>query len=395
MSSEARVVAGPGQASAVATTPPSPQGLTTPPSPQGQANPPLPQGQARFDLQFFAPGWGATVMGTAALSVALQVVGEGTRVGTFTTWAARATLVLAVALGGVVLGLTAARWIRYWDTALADLRHPVRGGMTATAPGGLLTLAVAIGRVGPGLPDGFLLPVVAVLSASGAVLALLMSGEFVAAMVHGHDVALGHVSGSWFVPPVVAVIVPLAIVPVIGLSPGLAGELLPVAWAFLGIGAVLYVVVTATLFARSVSHPLPPAALAPTLIIGMGPAGLLALDLVRLAQVSVAVGAADASLVNGILPVATASWGFGLWWMLAALRVLGRGYPTLPFALSWWAFTFPLAAWTVATVVLGRAWDSTLLATTGIVASVALTLLWGHVAGRTLLGIRRGTIWQY
>lgn len=85
---------------------------------------------------------------------------------------------------------------------------------------------------------------------------------------------LAQLSGAWFVPPVVT-IVPLAMLPL--LSPDNATDWLVLAWAFLGMGAVLYLVVTATLFVRSISHPLPPAALAPTLFIGMGPAGLLGL----------------------------------------------------------------------------------------------------------------------
>jgi tellurite resistance protein TehA-like permease len=202
-------------------------------------------------------------------------------------------------------------------------------------------------------------------------------------------------SGAWFVPPVVTIIVPLALLPVIAGKPGIAADLVALSWAFLGMGAVLYLVVTATLFMRSISHPLPPAGLAPTLFIGMGPAGLMGLDMVRLSQVSVQVGVAEPSLVTSILPAATMMWGFGLWWMIAALVVLRRGYARLPFSLSWWGFTFPLAAWTIATIVLGHAWDSGLVTAVGVVATVALLGLWGYVATRTVLGVRSGSIWAH
>jgi tellurite resistance protein TehA-like permease len=146
---------------------------------------------------------------------------------------------------------------------------------------------------------------------------------------------------------------------------------------------------------RSISHPLPPAGLAPTLFIGMGPAGLLGLDMLRLAQVSVQNGIAPESLVSAVLPVATMMWGFGLWWMVSAVIVLRRGYASLPFALSWWGFTFPLAAWTIATIALGRAWDSTVLGALGWAATAALGALWAYVAARTLAGIRSGSIWAH
>lgn len=352
--------------------------------------------RAHFDLRSFAPSWGASVMGTSALSVALVAVGQGTAVASATQLAARIVLVIALLLGAVVLGATLTRWVRHTPEALADLRHPVKGGMTATAAGGLLTLAVAVGRVGPGfLPAGLIEPVVAVLAVVGAVLALLIGWEFLAEVFTSRDAALAQMSGAWFVPPVVTIIVPLALIPLIVRHPGAAPDLLALAWAFLGMGAVLYLVVTATLFVRSISHPLPPAGLAPTLFIGMGPAGLLGLDMVRLAQVSAQVGIADAGLVTATLPVATMMWGFGLWWMVSALVVLRRGYARLPFSLSWWGFTFPLAAWTIATIVLGGAWDSGLLAGIGWAATATLVILWAYVSVRTISGVRRGSIWAH
>ena len=349
-----------------------------------------------FDLKSFAPSWGASVMGTSALSVALLAVGEGTSLAGATEVAARVILVIALGMGVLVLGATAARWVTFRTVALADLRHPVKGGMTATAAGALLTLSVAIGKVGPGfLPEPVILPTVTVLAAMGGLLALLIGWEFLAEMFTSQDAALVQMSGAWFVPPVVTIIVPLALLPIISAHPGAAADLVAVAWAFLGMGAVLYLVVTATLFMRSISHPLPAAGLAPTLFIGMGPAGLMGLDLVRLSQVSVKAGVADPSLVSSMLPAATMMWGFGLWWMVAALVVLRRGYARLPFSLSWWGFTFPLAAWTIATIVLGHAWDSGLVAAVGAVATVALLGLWGYVATRTVLGIRSGSIWAH
>jgi C4-dicarboxylate transporter/malic acid transport protein len=349
-----------------------------------------------FDLQSFAPSWGASVMGTSALSVALLAVGEGSSLAGPTQVAARVVLVLALVMGVLVLGATAARWVRFRAEARADLRHPVKGGMTATAAGGLLTLAVAIGKVGPGLlPDPFILPTVTVLAVVGALLALLIGWEFLAEVFTSQDAVLAQMSGAWFVPPVVTIIVPLALLPVIAGNPSIAADLVALSWAFLGMGAVLYLVVTAVLFMRSISHPLPPAGLAPTLFIGMGPAGLMGLDMVRLSQASVQAGVAEPSLVTSILPFATMMWGFGLWWMVAALVVLRRGYPTLPFTLSWWGFTFPLAAWTIATIVLGNAWDSGLVTALGWVATSALLTLWGYVATRTVLGIRTGSIWAH
>lgn len=349
-----------------------------------------------FSLETFAPGWGALVMGTSALAVAVQAAGEGTAAETAATVVARILLVLVLLGGLVIIGLTAARWLRHTDAALDDLRHPVKGGMTATAAGGLLTIAVALGRVGPGfLPAGVIVPVVAALTVVGTVLALIIGWEFLGQIFVSDGVALPQISGAWFIPPVVTIIVPLAMLPLIAEFDSISGDLLAIAWGFLGVGSMLYVLVAATLFLRSVSHPLPPAALAPTLIIGMGPAGLIGLDLVRLAQTGAQAGVGPADQVAFAALPATMMWGFGAWWLVSALMVLRRGYDALPFGLSWWGFTFPVAAWTLSTIVLGRVWGAAWLDWFGIAAVVLLLVLWLYVLVRTVVGIRRGTIWSH
>ena len=344
------------------------------PAPEGvRAQQPL-----KFRLESFAPAWGASVMGTSIVATSMAVID-------WWPWLSRVMLIVASMLAVLVLSLTAARWIRHWNAAVADLRHPVKGGMTATAAGGILAWAVALARVGEGwLPETPLLVVVATLTTIGAVLALVIGWEFMANLFTGEGTPMEHITGAWFIPPVVTIIVPLALVPLAAELPGAAQTLLVIAWAMLGIGAVLYFLVTAALFLRTITHPLPPAALAPTLVIGIGPAGLLGLDLLRL-------GGPDNPT---FLAAATMMWGFGLWWLVAAIMVLRRGYETIGFSLAWWGFIFPFGAWTVATTVLAQAWDVGLLTVLAWIATVTLTLGWTVIAARTLKGLRDASIWK-
>lgn len=337
-----------------------------------------------FSLRALAPAWGASVMGTSVVAVAIAAIG-------WPDWAARAALVIASVLAVAVITATTARWLAHRDAALADLRHPLKGGMSATYAGGMLAWAVAIGRVGSDwLPDPLVTACVAVLATVGGLLSLVIGWEFLVNLFTTDSTPTEQTTGAWFIPPVVTIIVPLSVLPLIEAWPSLKPDLLVVAWSFLGMGTVLYLIVTAALFLRSVSHPLPPAALAPTLFIGMGPAGLVALDIVRVAQ----VGGGE-QLVASLAPAATMMWGFGFWWMVAALMVLRRGYRQVPFTLSWWGFIFPLGAWTVASTTLAQVWDSGLLTGMSWIATIGLILLWLGIAGRTVMGVARGTIWGH
>lgn len=46
-------------------------------------------------------------------------------------------------------------------------------------------------------------------------------------------------------------------------------------------------------------------------------------------------------------------WGFGLLWLFLALASISR-FRNIPFNVSWWAFTFPLGVYAVATITLGQ-----------------------------------------
>ncbi len=336
------------------------------------------QQQVSFRLESFAPGWGGAVMGTAIIAVVMAAIG-------WPTWMSRTMLVVTSLLAAAVLSLTAARWIRHRGAALADLRHPVKGGMTATAAGGMLAWAVALARVGTGwLPQTPMVIAVASLTLVGTVLALFIGWEFMAALFTGEGTPMEHITGAWFIPPVVTIIVPLALVPLAEELPGAAESLLAAGWALLGIGLVLYLLVTAALFLRTITHPLPAAALAPTLVIGMGPAGLVGLDVLRLG------GSAEPAFTA----TATMMWGFGLWWLVAAVLVLRRGYDDLPFSLAWWGFVFPFGAWTASTIAVAQAWDVQVFTVLAWIAAVLLVAGWLAIAARTVKGIADRSIWK-
>src|ERR1019366_898761 len=82
-------------------------------------------------------------------------------------------------------------------------------------------------------------------------------------------------SGGWFIPPVVAIVIPLALVPLIPTaSTSMARFLLVASYAAWGMGFLLFLLVAALLYQRHVYHALPAPALAPSIWIGLGPIGV-------------------------------------------------------------------------------------------------------------------------
>jgi C4-dicarboxylate transporter/malic acid transport protein len=347
-------------------------------------------------LRGFHPGWFGAVMGTAIVGVAASLnPGHITSMATTTRTLSQVMTVIAAGLGVILLVLYASRFARHGDAALADLRGPAVGALYGTLPGALLVLAAAASAVGPTwFSASTVRDLVAVLDWIGIPLAFVVSLVFAHTLFSHVGLTPEAVNGSWFIPPVVNIVVPLALVPLVpGSSPGTARTLLFLSYGFWGMGFVLYLIIVAMLYQRLVLHPLPHAGLAPSLWIGLGPIGVGALALLKMAAVGGSVfGAQGATVALASKLVATSLWGFGAWWLLAAAALLVHYLRagSLPYGVGWWGFTFPLGAYTVATLALAQAWNLSSLQWVGAALFVVLSLFWIVVVARTLKALGTG-----
>jgi C4-dicarboxylate transporter/malic acid transport protein len=350
-------------------------------------------------LRGFHPGWFAVVMGTAIVGVATYLnpgevgamVGPAHAVGV-------TVVVLAWVLAVVIAVPYLLRLVRHREAALADLRHPIVGGLYATAPAAVLVLAVATAAVGGSvLSEHTVVVIVVVLAATGSMLAFAAGVLFAYVLFSGDGLAAETANGGWFIPPVVAIIIPLALAPLLAhVGPAAGRLLLLTSYGALGIGLFLFAMIAAVLFGRLIFHPLPPAPLAPSLWIGLGPVGVGSLALLRLAEAGGPYWGAQAHAVQTGSQLAAASlWGVGLWWLATAALLL-IGYlrrDRLPYGIGLWAFTFPLGAYTVATLQLARTWQTDPLEWVGVALYLLLLSFWLVVATRTVRAIRTGEAW--
>jgi C4-dicarboxylate transporter/malic acid transport protein len=353
----------------------------------------------RFCLRCFHPGWFAAVMGTGIVGIAFAA-NPG-------NWhpllggAQEAARVMAVITAVLFVGLGVPyilRWVRYPKDAAADFRNPLVGPLFATGPAGMLVAAVMANSVGPlMLSHAVVYDIVFWLAWVGVPLTFVVSVAFVYTLMSSRSTAMQSVNGSWFIPPVATIVVPLALTPLMQhADTATARLLLLTSYAFWGMGFMLFLLVLSLLHDRLILHPLPLAAMAPSLMIALGPLGVGALALIRIAAAGAPVFGPLAPTV-GLISLIAASmlWGFGLWWFAAAAVVMIRylaGGP-LPYGMGWWAFTFPLGAFTMATLTLARAWRLGSVEDLAVALVVLLVLLWLMVALRTLWATATGEVW--
>lgn len=313
------------------------------------------------------PAWFGAVMGTGSVSLALSVQAV-TWDAVWLLWAARFFLVLASLLAVVLLPRYGRRF-RDRAALVSEVGDPAHGAMLATLPAGLLLLATAWGRVG-WQPVG--LWVDTVLLVIGVVVALGLGLWWSASMLRGQQ-GLEGVNGGWLIPPVMNLIVPLALAPLIAEFPGPVLPLL--GFMFYGIGVFLFFALLTLLIARLALRPPLPAAMAPSMWIPLAPAGVIGLALLQLLK---ATGADPAA---GVI-VAAMGLGFGLWWSAFAWLQLRRAKP--PLHPGWWGFVFPIAAMTLSWANVALLTGVVGLEVVGALATLGLLGLWALVALRTV-----------
>jgi C4-dicarboxylate transporter/malic acid transport protein len=331
----------------------------------------------------FSPNWFAATMGTGGLSLVLHATPldlPGREAAAQALWA------LNIALFTAMSSLYAAQWRLFPAEARRALHHPVQSMFLGAIPMGLATLINGLIVFVPGaipLAEPLWWVDVALAAASGLGVPYLMFTR--------HEHRLERMTAVWLIP-IVAAEVAAASAALLAphLPPERAYETLLAGYVLWAFSVPLAMSVLAILFLRLALHDLPEREFGASGWLALGPIGTGALGLLALGADAPAIFAAQG--LAGVGEVAQGLgvigglilWGYGLWWLGLALmktqRYLRDG---LPFNLGWWAFTFPLAVYALATFALARATGLSLFALFGDALAAGLAAMWAVVAART------------
>jgi tellurite resistance protein TehA-like permease len=103
-----------------------------------------------------------------------------------------------------------------------------------------------------------------------------------------------------------------------------------------------------------------------------------------------AVGAAVFALLYGV-----PTWGFAMTWLaLAAAITVRTARRGLPFALTWWSFTFPVGTCVTGTIALAVRSQADALRVASVVLFALQVAAWLIVAARTIAGSATGRLFK-
>ena len=237
-------------------------------------------------------------------------------------------LLTAVTTGlfAVLLVAYALKAIRYPEKVREEFDSPIKLHFFPTISISLILLSVAFLQL-----QG---TVALWLWVIGSVAHLYLTLKTLSIWIQKEHFALHHIEPSWFIPIVGNLLIPIAGV-----------ELAPpdISWFFFSIGLVFWVMLfTIFLYRIIFHHPLPTKRL-PTFFILIAPPAVAFISYTR--------------MIGGIDSFARVMYFFSLF-LFFLLVYQWRMFRSAQFSISWWAYSFPVAAVTVATVLMSTYSDA-------------------------------------
>ena len=211
----------------------------------------------------------------------------------------------------------------HWTAVRDEARHPIKLNFFAAIPIGLILVATFWSSIDPAIAA----PIWWV-----GISAMLVATLFTMnSWIHHSHYQVGHLNPAWFIPVVGNILVPIA---------GMRLGQFEISWFFFSVGLVFWIILTALVMNRLIFHDALIDRMRPTLFILLAPP---------------AVGFVSYLSLNGMaLDNMARILYFTALFLAMLLGINAVKFLKLPFFISGWAYSFPIAAMTVASFEMGQ-----------------------------------------
>jgi tellurite resistance protein len=300
----------------------------------------------------------ATVMGTSGLAIAWKkaghVLGLPAEIGLALQW-------WALALFGMIALGYLAKIALHWEAVKKEFAHPIRLNFFPAISISLLLLGTAFADTTRYSAAGIWMV--------GAALHLCFTLIVMSSWIHHTRYDIKHANPAWFIPVVGNVIVPVA---------GVAFAPIGISWFFFSIGLVFWIVLLTIVMYRLFFHEPLPERLTPTLFILIAPPAVAFIAWLKLNGGTID---AFAQILYNVALFLT---------LLLAANALR--FFRLRFFLSTWAYSFPLAAITIATLIMAEHSSSAFFIGLSWLLLTVLSIVLLLLTLRTIQAVTRGEI---
>lgn len=252
------------------------------------------------------------------------------------------------------LGIFAAylyKWLIYPDAVKKEFYHPIKSSFMAAISISFLLVSIAYYDFAP--------TVSVLLWYIGAPLQLLFTLLVIRYWIY-NDLKVIHSNPAWFIPIVGNVLVPVV---------GIEAAPMYVSLFFFALGLFFWIVLFTIMMYRIIFHNPLAKKLLPTFFIFIAPPAVAFVSYFR--------------ITNGSIDMFSMFLYFIALFILVLLLFMIRMFDIKEFFISWWAYTFPLAAITIATLLLHMAFHNWATYYGSVILIALTTIVVGFVALKT------------
>lgn len=311
----------------------------------------VPMRLVHFPIMFFAlvMGFGGT---SIVFEMAHKVLNISNVPAVILSW-------LTFAFFLIISGLYIAKFFKHRENVIEEFNHPVRVNFFAAFSISLLLLSMQYPAKALGIDVAF--------AYTGIVLQSYISLYVIRFWIES-SLEINHSSPAWLIPVVGNLVIPLS-----------SSHLLPfeTLYFYFSVGLFFWIILFAVLAYRLIFHPQMPQKFMPTLFIFIAPPVFGFLDYIKI------FGSFDT--------ISIMFYNLAVFFVIL-LAFMYRNFLKMKFFISWWAFIFPLAAFTIATIVFYDHYKTSLLLAGSYLMIVITSIAFLIVSYKTIEAITKKEI---
>lgn len=311
-------------------------------------------------LQHFPVAFFAMVMGTLGLTLAWQ---KSAHVLALPAVISHVLLIVSATIFAVIVSTYLLKIIRHAPEVIAEFNHPIKMSFFPAFSIGIILTSIATLEVSSELSR--------FLWVLGSTLQLIFTLNVLTRWIHHQHFQVAHSTPAWFIPVVGNILVPIS---------GVEHGFYEISWFFFSIGIIYWIILKTLIFNRIIFHDPLPEKLLPTLFILIAPPAVGFLSYMKL----------NHEVVDGFARILYYTAAF----LLLLLMTQFSRFLRIQFFMSWWAYSFPLAAFTIASLVMYERTGSPGFATISYLMLAIVSLVVTILLYKTAKAIISGNVFK-
>jgi tellurite resistance protein len=268
-------------------------------------------------IKYFPISFFSVILGMAGFTIAFQKMEEMLKLPVGFSFG---ILIFTLFLFGAMTFFYLWKMLFFGEYVLEEFQNPIKLSFFPTFSISLLLLSISLSSVFVDLSRYFWW--------TGSIIHILFTLKIVSIWIHHTKFEIKHMNPAWFIPAVGNVLIPVV---------GVKYFIADFSWFFYSVGLFFWIILLVIFFNRIIFHHPLPEKLLPTLFILIAPPAVAFISLVKLTG--------EVSVMAKIL------YYFALF-LLLLLFFQFKMFKKIKFYLSCWAYSFPIAAITIASVLM-------------------------------------------